>query len=214
MQRLLLRQRLNGLVRDFHPIVRRSDATREQHQQQAQPNQTIHFTSSQRLLHVPTASDQSLARLFFAATPKRRHDAARPGAQFGIGRFHIHHQIADDLAEPNHRDRCQHVEHELRGRPRLEPRRAGDYLRPRAEQQRCAWCAAVWRRKTQEKGLGARRFASSSAPSTNGVEPLAAMPTTTSRLPTPRIPTASHARLPIVFGALHGLYAGPLRRRR
>ena len=52
------------------------------------------------------------------------------GAELVVRRDDVDHQVPERLAEPDHRDRRDHVEHELLRGPGLEPRRAGDHLGP------------------------------------------------------------------------------------
>ena len=55
-------------------------------------------------------------------------DAADARAQLLVRRGDVDHEVAVRLAEPDHRDRREHVEDELLRRPGLEPRRAGEEL--------------------------------------------------------------------------------------
>ena len=68
-----------------------------------------------------------LRRLRRSRAPTIRRTRAR---SFVVRRDDVDHQVAERLAEPDHRDRRDHVEHELLRRARLEPRRAGDHLGP------------------------------------------------------------------------------------
>ena len=63
-------------------------------------------------------------------------DSSGSIAQFDVGRPHVDHQVAERLAEADHRDGRDDVEHDLLGGAGLEPGRAGDDLRPADELDR------------------------------------------------------------------------------
>ena len=71
-----------------------------------------------------SASSASLARC-----ARRGHDDPQhPGAQLLVRRVDVDHEVVERLAEPDHRDRRDHVQDELLRRARLQPRRAGEDL--------------------------------------------------------------------------------------
>src|SRR5271170_4038313 len=56
------------------------------------------------------------------------HDAYGTVAQLGVGWVEINHEVADDLAESNHRQGGENVQDELGGGAGFETRRAGQNL--------------------------------------------------------------------------------------
>ena len=56
-------------------------------------------------------------------------DALAPLHQLRVGRLHVHHQVAVDLAQLDHRAGGKHIQHHLLGGAALHPGRAGDHLR-------------------------------------------------------------------------------------
>ena len=104
-------------------------------------------------------------------------------------RIHIHHQVSGHFAEAHHGEGGDAVQDQLGRRAGLQARGAGEYFRADG------WCqdelrhfgAAFESGIKQINAVRAPRWAAvSSAPHTNGVLPLAAMPITTSFLFTPR----------------------------
>ena len=71
------------------------------------------------------ARSASLAR----SAGRRADDPQRPGAQLLVRGADVDHQVAECLAEPDHRDRRDRVQDELLRRAGLQPRRAGEELR-------------------------------------------------------------------------------------
>ena len=111
---------------------------------------------AERAAQVPVGRVEPLARLVGASTPARSitiatfasspasssaaaacvarrargllDDPRRAVAQLLVGHADVDHQVAVGLAEPDHRQRREHVQHELLRRAGLQPRRAGDEL--------------------------------------------------------------------------------------
>ena len=143
----------------------------------------------------PSPAPASAARRFARAVGRLRRRRRRRvlgesgGSGFGASRcrLEVDHPVAERLADPDHRPGRDHVEDHLRGRPRLEPGRAGQDLGPdqwgdlQVEPARPAGWAGC------RRGRPWRRRASwpPTAPSTYGVRPDVAIPTTTSRALTP-----------------------------
>ena len=126
-------------------------------------------------------------------------------AQLRVGGLQVHHQVAVGLAQPDHRAGGEDVEHQLGGRARLHPGGAGDDLGPDVDVMTTSQVSARHRGRLgagEEDGAGAERSAPGPAPPcTNGVVPLAAIPTTTSRAPTRRSSIARRAGVDVVLGA-------------
>ena len=88
-------------------------------------------------LHVAVRLRQRCGGDIFGGTAgERRHHLRGAPAQLLVGRAHVHHQAAIDLAEPHHHHRREQVQHDLLRRARLEPRRAGDRLGAGLDQDR------------------------------------------------------------------------------
>ena len=115
-------------------------------------------------------------------------DSSGSIAQLDVGRPHVDHQVAERLAEADHRDGRDDVEHDLLGGAGLQPGRAGDDLRSADELDRMVDEAGSARRPdwTRCRPSARRRCVPwRTAPMVYGVRPDAAMPTTASSAQTP-----------------------------
>ena len=95
-----------------------------------------------RRLDVTARSVQRRRRGLRRSTRGGGDDSPGSIAQLDVGRPHVDHQVAERLAEADHRDRRDDVEHDLLRRAGLQPGRAGDDLRPGDELDRVVDVAA------------------------------------------------------------------------
>ena len=142
------------------------------------------------VLTLPAGRVEDRAGLVATEPGGLHQDALAPVDQLVVPGAEIHHQVAVGLAEPDHRAGGERVEHQLGGGARLHPGRAGDDLG--TDQHRDADVAGLPQQRAAARsrtpGRCGRRASgpATSAARTNGVVPLAAMPTTTSLGPTRR----------------------------
>ena len=131
----------------------------------------------------PSAASSASLDLLGGSTGRRADDAADARAQLLVRRGDVDHEVAERLAQPDHRERRERVEDELLGRSRLQPRRAGEELRarrrPRSRGRRLRRAPSRGPRRRTRSALPLRRPLRC-APSTYGVRPLALTPTTKS----------------------------------
>ena len=136
----------------------------------------------------PPAASSAASTSVRAGAGRVRDDPPHPRAQLCVRRDDVDHQVPEGLPEPHHRDRGDHVEHELLRRAGLEPRRAGDHLGPDDDRDLVlgepADLGVVDRHERDRERSGPPGLATS-APTTYGVLPLALNPTTASSGPTP-----------------------------
>src|SRR5207249_10829287 len=74
----------------------------------------------ERRLEFAVATPQQFVGRVVIDAGEDADDAIRSRPQLGIAGPQVYHQVAETLAEPDHRTGRQHVEHELGGGPGLE----------------------------------------------------------------------------------------------
>ena len=82
-----------------------------------------------RLQFAAAALQQSVGRFGVRQAGQLADDAVGARPQLVVGRPQVHHQVAERLAQPDHRPGGERVQHQLGRRARLEPRRAAQDFR-------------------------------------------------------------------------------------
>ena len=160
-----------------------------------------------RHLGVSVSGVERRLDLVRACSGRVRDDPPHARAQLVVRRDDVDHQVPEGLPEPDHRDRRDHVEHELLRRAGLEPRRARDHLGPDDDRDLVLGEPRRARSPSTETSATVSApacRAAASAPTTYGVRPLALSPTTASRGPTPSSPISRRAVGLVVLGVLLG----------
>ena len=153
----------------------------------------------------PSADGERLLDLLGRRARRRPDDAPDPGAELVVRRRDVDHEVAERLAEADHRDRREHVEDELLGRSRLEARRAGEELGADLDDDRVLDGARRARSRATETTHAVSApaaVAARTAPSAYGVRPLALTATTKSSARRSRAATSAAPRVAVVLGRL------------